>query len=233
VRPDGTRDERHTSTREGVADLGRRRVRVAQKRLSEALQDLEEQFARKVPWLEDEDEDETDEPTVSVYIGGAHFFGARGRWTGDASEVDGPRWHTDPTWILDALAGACNVRAGGPDEVRGVATERHSLTVDLKAAEPLRLPYHGRVHRPTLRAEVWVDGSDLIRRAAWTQPLRGRRRERDRAKPAPHAWTTVELWDFGLPVQVEVPAVEPKPRFATARVLLELRRRRAAYRRSR
>lgn len=91
-----------------------------------------------------------------------------------------------PTEFLDRLREvATTVTEVGPDEVRGDAATRYRATVDPEEFDddaPLWVPEG--VGEMTI--DVWVDGDDRLRRA-----------ESDTF--------TVELWDFGTPVEVVAP----------------------------
>ena len=107
-------------------------------------------------------------------------------------------------WILEALAGAGGERRLGDEEVRGERCARWAT----------------KGEAPSLYAEVWIGGDGLVRRAKWSEPLRGRPRLRPRV-PFARPWMTVELWEFGLPVDIEVPDVEPEPPVSAARATWE------------
>jgi hypothetical protein len=192
-----------------------------------------EYFRERWPWLDGDDEEDDDpgDRGTSVFIGGAHFFVAAGRAVRfPGGELDGPRHPQDPVWILDALAGA------GPSTEAQPGT--HPVTVDLRAAGPgLRLPEHGHVERPTLRAEVTIGDDGLVRRVDWSQPPRGRKRLRARrpdSLPPPVRHVT-ELSDFGVDADIAIPEADEPEDVSTARAIWELTTRlhrlRADYRR--
>jgi hypothetical protein len=224
---------------EGVADLPRRRARLRMLETPEAGAFIE-RMASKWPWLEEGwvTDEEPGERTATIMIGARRYV------------QRGERWHLaehesqlgNPAWILDTLAGARGAARIGSEDVRDVSCERYALEpVDLRAAVRasggrLELPLHGSIENPTLQGNVWIDGNGLIRRVTWSQTPWGRSRQRDRQ--APHRlWQTVELWDFGLAVEIEEPKPEPRPDEPgpSARQLLEfgrsLWRKRAEYRR--
>lgn len=202
---------------EGVADFTVRRARLEQS-LAPEWDALAERIARKYPWLDDgEDEDECEDQFATVFAGGCRYIGTGDGWTAaEGCDPLGPRTDENPTWILDALAGARGARTAGSEQVRETACERYTLEpVDLQAAADvadgaIALPPHGGLKRPTLRGDVWVDGDGLLRRVTWMLPLRVRRRARPREEP-PRLWRTTELWDFGLPVDIPVPEAQPPP----------------------
>jgi hypothetical protein len=204
---------------EGVADLSRRRARLSTLPNPE-LDALADRIASRWPWLDDADDEGEGEGEgadrsewVTVMIGGHRYVGTGQRWT-----LADPDCALDnPAWVLDALGGARGASPAGAEDVRGVACDRYRLEppVDLSAAAraangALELPPHGDVERPTLHGDVWVDADGLVRRVTWSQPPRGRRRLRPRAVPH-RRWHTVELWDFGLEVAIDVPHAEPMP----------------------
>jgi hypothetical protein len=200
---------------EGVADLSRRRARLATS-LSPATERLTERIVARWPWLDEgeDDDDAEEEPEFdTVFIGGDRYFGAGARWILADDGKSAPTAN-HPTWIIEALAGATGARRVGTEEVRRAACERYALDpVDLSAAAAsaaIALPPHGGLTGPTLRGDVWIDGDGLVRRVTWTQPLRGRRRLRPK-QTGPRMWRSTELWDFGLPVTIDVPEAEPRP----------------------
>jgi hypothetical protein len=163
-------------TTEGVADLSRARVRLD---------------AQSWPAGDRLLRGPRDGRGASVFAGGAHFYVGEGPAVRFDKGAAG-RHSADPTWILDALAGAREAEEGDREEVRGKIAARHPLVVDIE---------RGR----TLRGEIWVDDDVRIRRVTWTRSPYGRPRLRPR-KPPPRVWRTTELWDFGLPVEIPMPS---------------------------
>ena len=213
------------ATQEGELDLTRRRARL---RIMDSpdVDRAVEWAAKKWPWLADSEEDDDWEPPVSLTIvaAGRRYVRFGDRWT----LAERPDGSDDPAWILDVLViGGSGGRSLGWEDVRGTACERWAL-------EPVELQVRPR---RTLRGDVWTDTEGLIRRITWTRPPFGRRRLRQEEPPA-MLWQTVELWDFGLPVTIEVP--EPEPPEDYGPLLPDmwdaakwLWRRRAAYKRGR
>jgi hypothetical protein len=129
-------------------------------------------------------------------------------WEGVAdrsTQSEGSSFAFDPHWPLNALFGAGESTSRvGEDFVRGFLASRYAFRADLKAAAaaapgPFELPPHGRVERPTIGGEAWVDEDGLIRRVLWRQPLRRRPRVPGARKaPETTLWHELELWDFGL-----------------------------------
>jgi hypothetical protein len=199
-------------SREGVADLARRRVRLDVTDRT-ATRALAEHITSKWPWLDDDEDDEEDDDVnfVTVFADGCRYVGVRDRWSlSEDGNPGGRRTQDDPTWILDALRGARGAHRAGSEDVRGTDCERYTLDpVDLRAADgAIELPEHGTLDRPTLRGDVWIDADGLVRRVTWRQPPRVRRRVRP-PKPPAIMWHITELWDFGLPVEIDVPRAEP------------------------
>jgi hypothetical protein len=185
---------------EGVADLSARRARVL------AGPWLTEKLAAE---LEPPGDGQQDHPGLAgheeVYDGAACYLKVGDAWTIFFGLVDpgGPRGPNDPLWPLDALFGAHDDGVVvGAEDVRGEPTTRYRLSVDLGLADA-RLtagvsvqsgPYRALSRLP---AEVWLDSAGLARRIAVTGDLTP---NADR-----QVWAVVELWDFGLPVEISPP----------------------------
>jgi hypothetical protein len=226
--------------REGVADFANRRLHVHIRAGTDSpLMYLARRLAEKWPWLDDDDDDaepEGEDECELIHIGAAAYFGARGRWTrfGDEDHA-GPPNPSNPVFILDALAAMRSPATPiGAEMVHDAQTTRYDTTVDLQAAAR-RAPDRIRPHdskppgRPwTMRANVWLDTDGLVRRATSTTLPVGRPRRRRR--PTSHYWQTVEFWDFGLPVDIPVPKVEPEdPPESWPRIIHELWTQRRDY----
>lgn len=143
-------------------------------------------------------------PRETLYDGANAYLRVSDRWTGFfLTDPAGPRGINDPLWPLDALAGANGDAApAGPDTVRDVPVTRYRLTVDLARADEV---IAAGVSVPTgpfralsgIPAEVWLDAAGLVRRAAVVS---------DPAAPGLSGpWAIVELWDFGLAVEITPP----------------------------
>ena len=189
---------------EGVADFPARRARVSQMLIPERMQaQLAESLARR-------EEDarafrEINQRREMIYDGANAYIRVAGHWTsfslGDSS---GPRGLNDPLWPLDALWGARSDAVEiAQEEVRDVATTRCRLTVDLTQADaalPAGVsvpagPYRALTRKP---AEVWLDAAGLARRIAVSGF--------DKAAPGKQIWAIVELWGFGVAVDVIPPS---------------------------
>jgi hypothetical protein len=185
---------------EGVADFAARRARVAQVMLpghlaSEFAADAARQTLAS----------ELSEPTETIYDGANSYLHVGDSWTGFfLGDPAGPSGQNDPLWPLDALFGARGDGAAlGAEVVRGAATTRFRLTIDLGRADTALTagisvpagPYRALSRLP---AEVWVDDDGRARRIAVSTDL----------VPSPgdvQIWAVLELWDFGLAVDIAVP----------------------------
>jgi hypothetical protein len=181
---------------EGVADLAGRRARVSHVLFfTERL---------TVEFLADHGHDQPGEPTEMIFDGGRAHVRTAGRWTSlPPDDPDGPRGPNDPLWPLDALFGARDdVAEVGPETVRGVATIRCRLTVDLARADaalPAGVSVPAGPYRALRRmpAEVWLDADGRARRVAVsTEPA---------AAAGEQTWAITELWDFGIAVDITLP----------------------------
>jgi hypothetical protein len=185
---------------EGVADFAARRARVSQTLVPERM-------AAKFSECKDDDGAFVDlnSPQEMIYDGANTFIHVAGQWTGFfLGDPGGPRGANDPLWPLDALFGARDDAVEvGHETVRGVAVTRCRLTVDLARADAALLAgisvpggtYRGLSRMP---AEVWLDAAGLARRVAVN------------SDPTIIAaddviWAIVELWDFGVAVDITPP----------------------------
>jgi hypothetical protein len=132
-------------------------------------------------------------------------------WSSRIRRIGDPRAPRDPLWILDALRGAKTCESIGSDVVREEATRRYRVQVNLAAAERrvpsgmldgctkrTRRQREVRRWRASMPTEIWVDQDGRLRRATWLgNPQRSfLARTIERRDPV---WTTLDLWDFGLP----------------------------------
>lgn len=193
---------------EGVADLAARRARVSQSLFFTEGATAEFVAERATATLTESGDDGPglDERTVQsemIYDGANGYVQVAGKWTGFfLADPGGPRATSDPLWPLDALFGARDDAVeSGPEVVRGVPVTRCRCTIDLARADAA-LP--AGVSVPTgpyrslsrLPAEVWLDADGLARRISVTDP--------DAAADA-RVWSVVELWDFGVAVEITPP----------------------------
>jgi hypothetical protein len=185
---------------DGVADLGARRARV--QAVAFVTERLTGAFATPG---DDQPDDPGDAGHEEVYDGAAGYLKVGDSWTifGGLVDPGGPRSPNDPLWPLDALFGARDDGVVvGAEDVRGEPTTRYRLSVDLGLADA-RLPAGVSVPDGPYRAlsrlpaEVWLDSGGLARRiAVASNPSDSADRQ---------VWAVVELWDFGLPVEINPP----------------------------
>src|SRR5262249_28264645 len=146
-------------------------------------------------------------PMCKVHAGTASFLGTGDHWTrmADGDPTARKRRHTDPAWILDVLSEAevTGFSRDVTDPVRGERCERYGIAVSFGDAA-LDLPPHPWSGQPRLHGDAWIDGAGRLRRATWTVAFA--LRPRWPLNPAPTSgWRTVEFWDLGSPVTIQVP----------------------------
>ena len=186
---------------DGVADFAARRARVSQSlfltdRTAAALMELGD----GEPGLR-----ESAEQMEMIYDGANAYLRHADGWTGiSLTDPGGPLGPYDPLWPLDALFGAGDDAVEiGPEAVRGVPATRYRLTVDLgraDAALPAGVSVPSGPYRALSRmpAEVWLDAAGLARRiSVSSEPA---------AAADQQVWSIVELWDFGVTVNITPPA---------------------------
>jgi hypothetical protein len=188
---------------EGIADFVARRARVWQIPLGTAR--IAAEFVERHRAAGDDDLAGLAEPQEMIYDGGNAYIHVADKWTGFfLGDAGGPRTVNDPLWPLDALFGAKDIIELGPETVRGAATVRYCLTVDLARADAaLRAgitvptgPYRALRQIP---AEVWLDSAGRARRiAVRTEAAAG-----DKQVPI---WSIVEFWDFGVAAEIVPPS---------------------------
>jgi hypothetical protein len=185
---------------EGVADLASRRASVLQSLIfTEGFTDRfmaeshgDPGFLERIKHVE------------MIYDGANAYNRVADRWTGFfLVDPSGPRGVTDPLWPLDALFGANHDAVPiGSEPVRGVPATRCRLTVDLARADaalPAGVSVPSGPYRSlaALPAEVWLDAAGLARRiSVCSEPA-------DAADK--RVWSIVELWDFGVAVDITPP----------------------------
>ncbi len=185
---------------EGVADFAVRRARVSQVLVPERMA-----AGLSAGMGDDEAIRALNEPREMIYDGANAFIRVASRWTSfSVGDPGGPRGSNDPLWPLDALFGARDDAVEvGREAVRGVPVTRYRLTVDLAradAAVPAGVsvpggPYRGLAAMP---AEVWLDQDGQARRVAvLTEPVT--------ASADEPIWAILELWDFGVAVDITPP----------------------------
>lgn len=115
---------------------------------------------------------------------------------------------TDPEQALTYLLGAKDVKAAGSEDVRGETTEKYTVTIDLEQAvdalpdgESQALERSTRsVKEKEFPAEVWLDGQGRMRRLRYG--IGGSAEEKSPVV------STIELYDFGVPVTVDAPPAD-------------------------
>lgn len=126
---------------------------------------------------------------------------------------------TDPSQMLDLLDAVEHMEAIGPEEVRGVQTMHSSgpITIgELVAAVPEELTKMfgsaiSDVLSPEVAAtqvpyDVWVDDDGLLRRSRMVMDLSAFVSETSTESVSALMTMTTEFFDFGQPVEIEVPA---------------------------
>jgi hypothetical protein len=200
--PTPTEDDRRC---EGVADLATRRALVFQVPLGTV--GLAVAFSER----HDGDMTELAEPQEMIYDGANAYVHVADKWTGFLlGDRDGPRTINDPLWPLDALFGTRDAVELGDDVVRGDRAAHYRVTIDLAQADAA-LP--AGVTVPTgpyralreISAEVWLDAEGRARRIAVLT---------DAEAGSDPIWSVVELWDFGVAVDIVPPDNVVSPRQA-------------------
>jgi hypothetical protein len=108
-----------------------------------------------------------------------------------------------PNSVLGYLHGAGKVEKLGSETVRGVKTTHYHVTVDLeRAAAKSDATTAGSIRRvisvsglKKLPVDAWVDGDGYLRKVSWAE----------HTSPQTSAHVTMELYDFGPPVDVKPP----------------------------
>ena len=114
--------------------------------------------------------------------------------------------------MLKAVSGS--IVALGTDEIRGVETSHYQATIDVAKLEQL-VPAEQRQSLGSLDEAAKAAGlSDHSgrgldrRRPARAQALDGRRREAAGDEPAVKASLVVELYDYGKPLDIQLPPAD-------------------------
>lgn len=196
--------EAWTSRSEGVADLAGRRAR------------LRSTFAAEERFAQSEGEEDRGE---LFFIGGSSTWGWDDRWTPFDGIESGERRRGDPGWILEQLADGQleDLRAIGEEVVRSVACRRVGAAVTTSASPDT---VHHRIY-----AETWIGEDGLIRRVTHTKLRDWRGRPRSplrRGDDGGRSWQTLELWDFGIPVDIPTPPAPPASDESLAKVTLDI-----------
>ncbi|MDA0179392.1 hypothetical protein OJ997_03715 [Solirubrobacter phytolaccae] len=220
------------TTEDGVTDFAARRTRaqlVAGDGLAEWAERLDTQVNQRWPWLHDAFASEGG-PMVTVYAGTAHFLGAPDAPTpiGNGDPNANRRAPGDPAWMIDALCAARVTSARIDDAHR-------SFELDLARLHgALEIPPHSASTPPRLVGEAWIDGDGRLRRVTSRTGTYSRRPRSPVEAPTQRGSELLELWDFGVAAEIEVPHIETRLPGAGlvdwARIGWDLRRRRREHR---
>ena len=215
---------------EGVSDFTARRTRVEftfGPRMSELVERLDERW----PWLSDEPE--ADDAHILTFAGTAWTSGGVWFRLEDADPNAERRHHGDPVWILEAL---CHGHAvSTPTDERGELGRRCDFVLDLtRSHAALELPPHRGSRPPRVGGAAWIDEGGRLREVTWRNLTYLRRPRRSAEPPRPPGSQVLELWDFGVPVEIGLPGVPPRRPPGSGlvdwvRTSRELRRRRREY----
>jgi hypothetical protein len=221
---------------EGVTDLAARRT-LASWEFGSGWGRFADTISEQWPWLW-QDAGASRRSEVRWVGSACYHRDEDGGWVVVArGNADGPRHPSDPTWIIDALAGAVgDVEECGTDQVRDTATVRYKVTLDLDRAKAIlgatfRASLAGRDSRRRLYAETWVAPDGRLHRVTWSPTIWTRRRSRRSSgdgldsHPPKRTWQTLELWDFGVPARIAIPETAPGQSLRRAAVDVWRRRR--------
>jgi hypothetical protein len=108
-----------------------------------------------------------------------------------------------PNSVLGYLHGAGKVEKRGSETVRGTKTTHYHVTVDLERAAARADAATAESIRRVIRlsglkklpVEAWVDDDGYLRKVKWAE----------HTSPQTSAQVTMELYDFGAPVEVKPP----------------------------
>jgi hypothetical protein len=115
--------------------------------------------------------------------------------------------------------------------VRGEDCTRYGFRAELADADVANL---GRRWIPAITGNAWIGADERIRRVVWADDRPTRRRQ----SSVPLFWTVLELWDFGIPVDIpeSVPKLNPSGGSVSLRdlrdVLGQFRAQRRAWKRA-
>jgi hypothetical protein len=121
----------------------------------------------------------------------------------------------DPTSTLAQLRGAGEVTEVGPEDVRGVATTHYHALVDLRAAvealpadaraalEQSVAQYEALLGTTDIEVDVWIDADGRPARIVEVMPFPA-----GAGQPPVEATLTMELFDWGTPVEVAPPPAD-------------------------
>ena len=190
VHPPPDEGERLMTTAEGVTDFRCRRTRV--ERQTPGWDELFMTVRDRFPWLVGDDADDDGEeetPRENLYTDGEWLWRSEDGWSlhHERRVAPGGRSAYDPLAVIDRLA------AGGEAERRG---DNFAFVIP--------------DGRERLYGDAWIDDAGRLYRVTyrWWRPQRPRTVFGRRPQQTRQQWRTLELSDFGLPVDIEVPDVE-------------------------
>jgi hypothetical protein len=139
----------------------------------------------------------------AVYAGGSRYVATAAGWEHVAGHIDGPRCPSDPMWLLDALRYAEDCVVNAVNEIVCRLDLRGADDLDRSAIVPaarwraaVRPPARGRradrLRRVPCLVAVGADGA--IARMSYAAKAFG---EHDGL-----VWTTTELVEYGVPVEI-------------------------------
>jgi hypothetical protein len=173
---------------------------------SEGVVDLEQRLSRREELctaVEAAGRSGDDLPYVTYEQGTTVVFGHEGDWL----RLDRDRRSLrDPTLIFELLAERplVDVASDGEERIRDAMCSRYGGRLDVREAGLSR----DEERAGPLFVKVWVETGGRITRVAWRFPRVGRPRSPLRPRGG-MLWRTIELWDFGVPVDVQLPPAEP------------------------
>jgi len=149
-------------------------------------------------------------------IGNTAYLKTSGGWTSQAAGASSA-FTPAPTSYLDYLKGiAGTIRVAGHEKVRGDDTTRYDATIDFsRTAASLRSPTVGAAVKGLLDqmgltkipVSVWLDDLGRLRKMTMTMDFSSLGKGMNApADFAPKMAITLEMYDFGVPVSVEVPS---------------------------
>jgi hypothetical protein len=156
-------------------------------------------------------------PIEMRLVGGTMYSNAGSGWQRMSPATAAKSETPDPTSYLDYLQGvADNVRVEGTAVVRGVYTTRYSATIDLaraltrahSAAQRSSLAIAQRLFGTVqIPAKVWIDEQGQLRKASLSIDLSATTGALGLPVGShPKIAETLELYDFGVAVDVQAPA---------------------------
>jgi len=175
--------------REGVGDFASFRTRFPFETPPPLLR-----WAARHPRLTGCAPDEAEEVVETLHAGTAVYWGRGGRWSvGVPGDPAAPfRLHGDPLWIVDALRRA--------DEALPRGGARWGFKIDVGRHADLWVGAGRPGRRDWIAGDVWIDDEGRLTWVAWRSGPFRRRADTSRV------WSTLALWDHGVPERIPLPA---------------------------